>query len=342
MEFPQLRAEVLTGIATGVKVPQGELPMTQLTSGVAQDVRGDVAKWDEKQPVRTLDTAFEGREGRSTTTDPGTVLSRAAGMLTSFKKRIIKPEVMDQLRAVGGTDADVASAEVSIALQVGDMMRRHYYEKVEYLVTSALLDNQSVTVGGATVTPDYNLDASHDITVGVSWATTTTDIDGDMETIKRLIAEDSGRAARQVICGRNIFGYLRKNAVVKEWFTAQSGAPAAYESMFGESIRGLMGLDWYTYLGGYIASGPTWTPFIPDDTIIVMPSMDSGWFQRHRGQVQWPSSVYGSVTSFNKSYGVASWSRLKDDPPEAWMFQRWAELAIPVFPAAYVVADVTP
>jgi hypothetical protein len=342
MEFPQLRAEVLTAVATGVRVPDGELPMSRLFNSVVQDVRGDVAKWDEKQPIRTLDTAFEGREGRATTTSPGTVQPKAAGMYTSFKKRIIKPEVLDQLRAVGGSDADVASADASLGLMIGDMMRRHYWEKMEYLVTSALLDNQSVSVGGATVTPDFNLPATHDITVGTSWATSTTDIDSDVETLKRLIAEDSGRAAQNVICGRNVFGYLRKNDVVKEWFTGREGAPASYASFFGDAIRGLMGLNWYTYMGGYVAAGPTWTPYIPDDTIIVMPAIDSEWFQIHRGQVQRPSTVYGGVQDFVKTYGVAAWSRLKDDPPEAWYYQRWAGYAIPVFPSAYAVADVTP
>lgn len=342
MEFPQLRAEVLTAVATGIQMTDGELPLQRMFSDVIQDVLGDVAKWDEEQPVRTLDKAFEGREGMATATDPGSVLQKAAGMYISFKKRFIKPEILDMLRAVGGSDASVASAEKSLKLMIGDMMRRHYYEKVEYLLSSALLDNQSVTVGSATLTPDFGLAVSHDLTAGTSWATATTDIDGDVETMKRLIAQDSGRAAAIALCGRNVFPYLRKNSAVKEWFTARDGAVADYASMFGDSIRGLMGLDWYTYRAGYVAAGPTWTPFIPDDTVIIMPRIDSGWFQRHRGQVQFPNTVYGGVTGFNKTFGVAAWSRLKDEPPSAVYYQRWAELAIPVFPSAYVVMDVTP
>lgn len=343
MEFPQLRAEVLTAVATGIEVTDGELPFSALFSAgaVGQDVRGDVAKWDEVQPIRTLDTAFEGREGVATMTDSGTVLSRAAGMYTSFKGRVIKPEVLSQLRAVGGPAGQVASAEKSLRLMIGDMMRRHYHEKVEYLIVSALLNNQSVTIGGATVAPNFGLPSTHNVTVGTSWATASTDIDGDIEALKRLVAEDSGRALRRVICGRNIFSYLRKNTALKQWFTAREGAPATYDKMMGETITGLFGLDWTTMRHGYV-SGGTWTPFFADDLILAIPEVSPSWFQRHRGSVMYPNTVYGGVSDFVETYGVAAWSRLKDNPPSAVYFQRWAELAIPVFPSAYAVADVTP
>lgn len=344
MEFPQLQAEVLTAVATGVEVTEGELPFQAMFSfgATGQNVRGDVAKWDEVMPVRTLDTAFEGREGTATTTNSGTVKSRAAGMYVSFKKRIVKPEVLDQLRAVGGPAGQVASAEQSLKLMIGDMMRRHYHEKIEYLVVSSLLDNQSVTVGGATVTPDFGLPVAHDATVGTSWATASTDIDGDIEAVKRLVAEDSGRAVRRVLCGRNIFSYLRKNTALKQWFTAREGAPQTYDKMFGETITGLMGLDWTTFRHGYINGGGTWTPYLPDDKIIVIPEVSQDWYQRHRGSVRYPTTVYGGVSDFAETFGVAAWSRLKDNPPAAWYFQRYAELCIPVFPSAYAVVDVTP
>jgi hypothetical protein len=341
MEFPQLRAEVLTGVATGVQMADGELPFSRMFgSQTTIDVRGDDAKWDEVQPIRDLETVFEGREAPATTTDPGTVKPKAAGMFVSFKKRVIKPELLDQLRAVGGTDADVAAAERSLGFMIGDMMRRHYHEKVEYLIVSSLLDTQSITVGGATLTPDFGLAGAHDLTVSTSWATASTDIDADVETMKRLIAEDSGRAARTVLVGRNVPGYLRKNSAIKAWFQAREGAPADFDRFQGETIRGLFGLDWVTMRHGYVSSG-TWTPFLADDTIIMIPAIDQGWYQRHRGQVQYPTTVYGGLDALAKSYGPTAWSRLKDNPPAAWYFQRWAELCIPVFPSAYVVADTT-
>lgn len=344
MEFSQLRAEVLTAVATGIEVTDGELPFSALFSAgaVGQDVRGDVAKWDEVQPIRTLDTAFEGREGTATTTDSGTVLSKAAGMYVSFKKRVVKPEVLDQLRAVGGPAGQVASAEKSLRLMIGDMMRRHYHEKVEYLIVSSLLNNQSVTVGGATVAPNFGLPSTHNVTVGTSWATPSTDIDGDIEAIKRLVAEDSGRAIRRLLCGRDVFSYLRKNTALKQWFTAREGAPATYDKMMGETITGLMGLDWTVMRHGYVNGSGTWTPFLANDLVIAMPEVSTSWYQRHRGSVRYPTTLYGGVSDFAETFGVAAWSRLKDNPPAAWYFQRWAELCIPVFPSAYAVVDVVP
>lgn len=340
MEFPQLRAEVLTAVATGIEMDDKELPLSRLFgSSVIENVRGDVAKWDEVQPIRTIETIFEGREGVATPTDPGSVLPRVAGMMVSFKKRHIKPEILDEMRAVGSADANPASADTSLKMMIGDMTRRHYHEKMEYMIASSLLDNQSVTIGGATVTPDYGLPATHDLTAGASWGVAGTDIDGDVEALKRLVAENANRAGSLMLCGRNIPGYIRKNNVIKEWYTGRDPAPSDFDK-FGDAFS-LFGLDWLVLRHGYL-SGATWTPYIPDDTVIFMPKPDMSWYRRQRGQVQYPNMTYGGISDFTKVYGMAAWSRLKDEPPSAVYFQRWAELAFPCFPSAYAVLDTTP
>ena len=55
-------------------------------------------------------------------------------------------------------------------------------------------------------------------------------------------------------------------------------------------------------------------------------------------------NVYGenSLAGHVETYGEASWARFRDEPPSAWYYLRWAGMAVPVFPSAYVVFDTTP
>lgn len=337
--YPQLEREALVKAVTGVQVREGEQPLFSLFKGTVTDVEGDVAKWDEVQPIRTLDTEFEARDGLATNTATGTVRSKSSQMVTTFKKREIKPETLRMLRAIG-SEAKM-SGEQKLALLLGDMTRRYYFERMEFLIAGALLDTLSFTVNGVTHTPDFGLAAGHNLTASASWATATTDIDADIETLRRLIVQDSGRAPQIYLCGRNVFGYLRKNSTVKEWFTAREGAPASLAAMLGQTLD-LYGAKFVTADSGYI-SGGVWTPHIGDDLVIPMPTPSQDWFQIQRGTVMVPNAVLGTnPLDFTETYGVASWARLKDEPPSAWYFMRWAGLACPVFPSAYAVFDTTP
>jgi len=340
VDYPNLRAEVLTRVITGIEVSP-DYPLTRLFGGLTLDVDGDVAKWDEVTPNREIDKRFETRKSNATPTDPSSVTSKAAAMFVNFKKRHVFPEDLDALRQVGGASTDLDRAHANLAWMLGDMKRRYYDEPLEYMIASALQNNQSVTVQGKTIAPDYGLPASHNLVEVASWGTASTDIDAKVETVKRLLATDAGRVPVLALCGRNIFGYLRKNTAIKSWLQNQTGAANAFDVLQQDTIANLLGIRWQTMRHGYFVSG-TFTPYIPDDSIIFVPNPDRSWFQVHRGSVRYPNTVFGAPDSFAKSYGLTSWSRLADEPPSAVVYMRWAGLAIPVFPSAYAVLDVTP
>lgn len=340
MDFPNLRAEVLTGIVTGIEM-QPDYLLSGLFGGLTVNVDGDFAKWDEITPNREQDKTFEGRHSEATNTDPSGVSQRGQGMFVSFKKRSVFPEDFDALRAVGGASADVDRAMSNLALALGDMRRRYYDEPREYLIAAALQDNLSVTVKGKTVAPDFGLPATHDLVEVASWATGSTDIDAKVETVKRLMTTDAGRRPVMALCGRNVFGYLRKNTAIKSWLQNQTGAKQDFEALLQDRIDNLLGMTWITHRGGYFVGG-TFTPYIPDDTVIFVPVPDRSWFQMHQGSVRYPTAVYGDPTNFSKVYGLASWSRLNDNPPSATVYMRHAGIAVPVFPACIVVLDTTP
>lgn len=340
MDYPNLRAEVLTRVITGIEVST-DYPLTRMFGGLNLNVDGDTAKWDEVTPNREIDKRFETRKSAATPTDASLVQSKASAMFINFKKRAVFPEDLDAMRVVGGASADQDTSMQNLAWMLGDMKRRFYDEPSEYMISSALLNNQSVTVQGKTVAPDYGLPSSHNLVEVASWAVAATDIDAKVETVKRLLATDAGRVPVTALCGRNIFGYLRKNTAVKSWFQARQGAPEDYAKFQADTIDNLFGIRWITMRHGYFVSG-TFTPYIPDDTIVFIPTPSRDWFQIHNGSVRYPNTLTGAPTAFEKSYGLTSWSRLADEPPSACVYMRWARLAIPVFPSAYCVLDVTP
>ena len=340
MDYPNLKAEVLTGIITGIQV-SSDYALTSLFGGLTVDIDGDVAKWDKVTPVREIDKRFEARKSKATPTDSQSVESATSQMFVNFKKRHVFPEDLDALRVVGGASADRDVGLRNLTWMLGDMKRRYYDEPMEYLIASALQDNQSVTVNGRTVAPDFGLASGHDLVESTSWNTASTDIDAKVETIKRLLATDAAKTPVLALCGRNIFGYLRKNTAIKSWLQNQTGASQTFDALLADEIPNLLGLRWKTLRGGYFVSG-TFTPYIPDDTVIFVPVPDRSWFQVQRGSVRYPNTLYGSPDQMSKSYGLTSWARLADEPPSAVVYQRWAGLAIPVFPDAYAVLDVTP
>ena len=339
MEYPHLQADVLTQMATGVKFPEGQLPLSRMfMDSTSLDTDQDVAAWDETLPIRTLDTEFETRDSRATNTASGTAKPRTASMALSFKKRMVKPEVLRFLRPVGGNGR--ASTAQSLALMIGDMVRRYWYEKWEYLIVGALMDAMSFTIGGVTHAPDFGLPVSHDITAATAWTTTTVDIDAEVETMKRVVAEDSGRTLRRLLCGRDVKGTVRKNDNVKEWYVNRESAPASLRE-FDQDAFTLYGVDWVTITAGYIASGPTWTPYIPDKHIIGIPEIAQDWFLTLHGPVMYPEAVLAGVEGFGVTNGIAAWAEMQSEPPSAWYFQRWTGLPILAFPAAVVNYDTT-
>jgi len=340
MDYPNLSAEYLTGVVTGIEVST-EYPLTRLFGGLTLDFDGNVARWDQRTVNRTQDKRFEGRHSLATPTDAQGITSKTSEMFVNFKKRTIFPEDLDGLRKVGGPSTEFDRANANVAWMLEDMKRLYHDEPWEYMIASSLLNTMSVTVSGKTVAPDFGLASTHNLTEATSWSVGTTDIDSTVETIKRVLAVDANKTPVMALCGRNIFGYLRKNSAVKSWFQNQTGSSSTFGSMQGDVLSNLFGIEWRTFRHGFFVAG-TFYPYIPDDTVIFIPVPDRTWFQIHRGSVRHPSTVFGAVTDFAKTYGLASWSRLSDEPPSATAFMRWAGLAIPVFPDAYVVLDVTP
>lgn len=342
MEYPNLQAEVLTGIVTGIKVNERDFPFTAFFGDGSLTVNspGLWAKWDEEQPNREIVKAFESRHAMATPTNPSGVKAKAQAMILSFKKRSLYPEDLDVLRMVGGATADRDEALTNVDRILGDMDRRYGKEPQEYLWAGALQDNIAITVDGVAVTPDYGLAGSHDLTAGVTWAAAGTDIIADIETLRRVAIQDSGEIPTHVWAGRNVFGYLYRNTTIKSWLVNFAGADSRQDNFLTKSDIPFYGMTWHKMEKGYL-SGGVWTPYLGDDKMILTPEKSTRWVQHHKGLVRYPTQIIGSVKDFAATYGVAAWARLKDEPPSLTVYRREAQLPVLVFPASVVNFDST-
>lgn len=121
-------------------------------------------------------------------------------------------------------------------------------------------------------------DADWVVSVQTPWSDETATIYDDIKAAAEYIAEETGILPNVMICGRNIEGYLLKNAQFKEFaksfkdslnvvsFAPQFQSPNA---RYLGSINAL-GLEVYSYLGTYFddATG-TVKRYIPDDMAII-------------------------------------------------------------------------
>jgi hypothetical protein len=133
--------------------------------------------------------------------------------------------------------------------------------------------------------------ASHTITTGTSWATTTTDILGDNDTAADLIIQDSGAVCDCAIVGANVPGYIAANDDIQAFSNklgpGGSGIQLIY---FGENVKPgpqfnamiangfnpicrlvtMKGrsITYFTYEGGYKNAGGTFIPYMGANQVI--------------------------------------------------------------------------
>ena len=121
-------------------------------------------------------------------------------------------------------------------------------------------------------------DADWVVGVETPWSNEAATIYDDLKATVDYIAEESGKLPDVMICGRNIEGYLLKNAQFKEWaknfresLTMMSLQPK-FQSPHARRLGLIssLGLEAYSYLGTYYddVTG-TVKRYIPDDMVII-------------------------------------------------------------------------
>lgn len=138
---------------------------------------------------------------------------------------------------------------------------------------------QAVTMGtiivegnGQIYEYDYGFPSTHKKTVTKSWSDTTADIIEDIRAAKDVIQEEQGVELTRAVCSSKVFGYFRKNAILKGTLLAlSSGTGYLSDARIKQYISDELGLTIVVYDKRYKDEAGTTQRYVPEDTFVMFP-----------------------------------------------------------------------
>lgn len=138
---------------------------------------------------------------------------------------------------------------------------------------------QAVTMGsiiiegnGQVYEYDYGFPDNHKATVSKSWSDPTADIIEDIRAAKETVRTDQGVEATRAVCSSKVFGYFRKNNIIKQSNLALSGGVGYLnDTRIREYIMDELGIQIVVYDKRYIDEAGVTQRYVPEDTFTMFP-----------------------------------------------------------------------
>jgi hypothetical protein len=210
------------------------------------------------------------------------------------------------------------------------------------------------TSSGAFVTIDYEIPANNknqlNGIIAASWATTTTDIPGQLTNLDQRAAQLTGYPLKYAFYGANVASYLAKNDLVKAYLSYADGGRRSAEYLNAGTVPdGLFGLTWVpVYRSHYARPDGTISSWFPADQVTFAPEIDATVYSFLEGTYPVPTtyepqaSGRAAYDSFDHVEGVFSYAEPINNPPTARVY--FGDTCLPVWkvPSSLFIADVTP
>lgn len=137
-----------------------------------------------------------------------------------------------------------------------------------------------INANGQDLSYDYGMPATHKPTVTTSWSDADTDIITDIRTYQDMIEDDTGVRPTRAVCSRKTFGYLTKNANIRNAILGNNSAVSVRDDQVIAYLRDALDLDVVIYTKRYKDDAGVSTKYVPDDIFVLMPPTTLGntWF----------------------------------------------------------------
>jgi len=204
---------------------------------------------------------------------------------------------------------------------------------------------------GAVNTIDFSVPANNQNQlngiIAASWATATTDIQGQIQAIKRNSLETTGYELRHAFYGINIPSYLTTNNSINKYL---SGNPSLQNKLYGggEIGDGFQGLTWHPVYSsfGTDANG-TVREFVGPDSVTFTPDPTPDWYEFVEGSMGVPRTVDvmtgpPNANTFDTVYGKFGYAVPTHDPIGIKQYSGDTFLPLCKVGGALYIADVTP
>jgi hypothetical protein len=317
---------------------------------------GDIAEWDEVQMHRHL-APVVGRDSPFPLLEHTTRINRTSSMMhIKLSKKIPAAKLFSE-RAPGDLRAD---AQAVIDLELRDMVKV-IMNTVEYASAQSL--NGTLTVNSTNIpgssqvfTVTYS---TNTYTASNSWATASTGLlSAELPALVDDCRQTSGLEPQEIICGREIAGYVYGNSQVVNLLQSPIGGVlaqtnAARQGPAWGNFR-LGDLNWQVSIGGYVPQGGSFTKFMPaTDAFFCLPGAEDlpnvlGMALGY-GFVPGDADV-GPATPQNAanmvarapSRGFYAYATRTINPVGIELFVGWVGLPVVLFPSGVCVGDAVP
>lgn len=281
-----------------------------------------IAEWDEVRNSRHLaELTVPGAEAK--TSALRTVTHKIANLAYIREKKMLSAPTMYWLRRPG--TEQVQFAEGGVRAELGDL-NNLVDRRVEWMIWKMLSGSLAVNQSDVKFSIDYGIAAGHKPAVTTSWANPAADILADITAWKKLVARDSGEVPDTLFLTETVMGYMVENQKVRDLLSYQEGG----NLLESGRIPRILGLDLVVYDAGYVPEGGSFTPFIPDDHVVITAGKDF-WALIEGASLD--ARAQGRPGKFAKSWE-------EEDPSIRQVLVEWAVLPVLKKPDNVVYAQV--
>lgn len=217
-------------------------------------------------------------------------------------------------KAFGKSEYESANDSYMMQLQdnIMDVMKdieNEIYRTIELQASQILTNAGGITLydedGNTAYTLDFQVLATHFVTVGTDWSNANADSDNDIMSLYDVIKKDSAADARNLIFGKTAWRNYTRNTIIQDKFDIRnidSGTIAMRDQSPDVKLMGEFIIDNQRFVAwiydGYFedpSNSNTVTPYVAADKVIMIPD---------RGAVNVDfRKVYCTVPSISKMMG---------------------------------------
>lgn len=347
-------------------VDSSPLPSSLFTLRVP--VQGQTARWNQTANTRNVaPTNMSGAPARAVGLQE--IKQREATCISAFNEMTHKADTWRNLVSLDTGLQDLGASWVDY--QVREFNRLHDNLRIS-AVCSALFKGHIYTDANGDLlptsssnfvdvdlqVPSTNIGALSTLTAlpsTASWATTSTDILGQLEGIRKLAQQYSGRPIRYIFYGVNILNYLALNTAISNILHsntplatafAQNQIPTAFGMNGGDSRGGGTGprVDWISAATlGFKDAGGTFRYWCGADQIVCIPEPDMGWYNLQEGTFMVPRALTlpqnPGPDLFQEVRGRFSYCEIKTNPPGVTQYM--GDTFLPCFTDPNAIFNIT-
>jgi hypothetical protein len=265
---------VLTGVVREFEPPASMLGSKIFTTGPREQIMGQSVQIDIVRYPRTLPKYrhVDAKSGKNSLLVEKTIMPTMPCIKESVD---IGASVLNYLREPGTEHQAYGKAKIADEAKKLDILIENRREKSRFdVLTTGIVSQARVKADdmafsidfGTPTTPDTHLPIMGTTAgYGVLWSTVATSTPAsDIEKMKAIYEQDSGKPAKVAILNSTVMNYLINSTVLKTLM----GESFKSDILRVGRIQEALGLEFWVYNAGY-TSGSTFYPFVPSTKFIL-------------------------------------------------------------------------